>query len=241
MKAKHAGKQEWRELIVDDEHLRSEYIQARPGFKTRRALHPDTRSWWVVREGEVRFDIESAGVFVAKQGSIVQAPMQTYFQWEVVGSEPALIFETNIAGAKTLYEGDADPPKTAGFDWVKVSFNNRKVGMFEKNNKPHVTFEEVAEGLESGRLKGTQRIVEDARGAANFIYGYNSKLPPLDPKARGHYHPEGAEYWLILKGQIRYPIEKVGVVIANEGDVVYVPRSTFHFPRWWGDGPSCRL
>jgi mannose-6-phosphate isomerase-like protein (cupin superfamily) len=241
LKAKHAGKQDWRELVVDDEHLRSEYIQARPGFKTRRGLHPDTRSWWVVREGEVRFDIESAGAFVAKKGSIVQVPMQTFFQWEVVGGEPALIFETNIAGARTLHEGDMEPPKMAGFEWLKVNFSNRKIGVFEKNNKPHVTFEEVAEGLESGRLKGTQRIVEDARGAANFIYGYNSKLPPLDPKARGHYHPQGAEYWLILKGQIRYPIESVGVIIANEGDVVYVPRYTFHFPRWWGDGPSCRL
>ena len=77
--------------------------------------------------------------------------------------------------------------------------------------------------------------------AANFIYGYNSKLPPLDPNAKGHYHPEGAEYWLIMKGQIRYPIERIGVIIAEEGDVVYVPRNTFHFPRWWGDGASCRL
>ena len=241
LKAKHAGKHDWRELIVDDEHLRSEYIQARPGFKTRRGLHPDTRSWWVVREGEVRFDIESAGAFVAKKGSIVQVPMQTFYHWEVVGREPALMFETNVAGAKTLYESDMEPPKMAGLEWLKVNFTNRKIGVFGNNNKPHVTFEEVAEGLESGRLKGTQRIVEDARGAANFIYGYNSKLPPLDPKARGHYHPEGAEYWLILKGQIRYPIENVGVIIANEGDVVYVPRHTFHFPRWWGDGPSCRL
>ncbi len=104
-----------------------------------------------------------------------------------------------------------------------------------------VTFEEVAADIENGRRKGTIRIVQDDRGTANFIYGYNSKLPPLDEKAKGHYHPEGAEYWLILKGQIRYPIERVGVVIAEEGDVVYVPPFTYHFPRWWGEGASCRL
>ena len=44
-----------------------------------------------------------------------------------------------------------------------------------------------------------------------------------------------------MKGQIRYPIETVGVIIANEGDVVYVPKFTFHAPRWYGPGPSCRL
>jgi mannose-6-phosphate isomerase-like protein (cupin superfamily) len=78
-------------------------------------------------------------------------------------------------------------------------------------------------------------------GDSGSVYGYNSKLPPLDVKVRGHYHPEGAEYWLVMSGRIRYPIEKVGVIIAEAGDVVYVPAYTWHAPRWWGDGPSCRL
>ena len=29
--------------------------------------------------------------------------------------------------------------------------------------------------------------------------------------------------------------------IASEGDVVYVPKYTFHAPRFYGEGPSCRL
>jgi mannose-6-phosphate isomerase-like protein (cupin superfamily) len=241
LRAKHKGHLDWRQVVVDDEHLRSEYIQAKAGTSVKRALHPDTRTWWVVLDGEVRFNIETVEPFVAKRGSMVQAPMQTFFSWEVVGDKPALIFETNIAGARTLYESDVMPPKLPGLDWAPVRFNNRKSGVFEKNNKPHVTFDEVAAGLESGKLRGTIRIVEDARGAANFIYGYNSKLPPVDEKNKGHYHPECAEYWLIMKGQIRYPIEKAGVFIADEGDVIYVPRYTYHAPRWWGEGASCRL
>ncbi len=242
VKAAHSGQKSWRHLVVDDDRLRSEYVQAQPGFKTPRVYHPDTREWWVVWEGEVRFEIEATPPFVAKKGSMVQVPYQTLYSWEVVGDKPALLFETNVAGARTIYEKNEGLPSLGPkMSWNPVTFPNREIAKWQRNNKAHTTFEEVAKGVESGRLTGTQRIVEDDRGAANFIYGYNSKLPPLDEKNRGHYHPEGAEYWFIMKGQIRYPIEKVGVVIANEGDVVYVPKFTFHAPRWWGDGPSCRL
>jgi mannose-6-phosphate isomerase-like protein (cupin superfamily) len=241
LKAKHAGHAEWRELVVDDEHLRSEWIQAKPGAKEPRQLHPDTRAWWVVMEGQIRFDIEGTAPFVASKGSIVQVPMQTLFSFETIGDQPSLRFETNIHGAKTLHTTGAEPPRIAGFDMIRVKFPNRAKGVYGRNNKPHTTFDELAKGIDEGRLKGTIRVVEDDRGAANFIYGYNAKLPPLDPKAKGHYHAEGAEYWLIMAGKIRYPIEGQGVVIADVGDVVYVPKFTFHFPRWWGDGASCRL
>ncbi len=240
LKAKHKGKSDWREVIVDDEHLRSEYIFARQGTRTPRAVHPDTRTWWVIIEGEVRFEIEGEQPFVARKGGMVQVPFARLFSYEVAGSSPALIFETNIAGAKTIYENKADAPAIPGIEWVPVSFR-REQGQYDKGNKPHVTFDELAKKLESGEQKGTLRVVEDARGTANFIYGYEKNLPPIDPKNRGHYHPECAEYWLIMAGQIRYPIEGQGVIIADEGDVVYVPKYTFHFPRWYGPGPSCRL
>jgi len=238
--AKHKGQKSWRELIVNDKHLKSEYIYASPGFRHPKALHPDTREWWVILEGEVRFDLETVEPFTAKKGAMVQVPMQTFFSYEVVGNGPALIFETNAAGAKTIYAERKDAPPIPGYDWAPVQMNRAK-GQWLHENKPVVYYDEIAKKIENKQLQGTIRVVEDDRGAANFIYGYNSKLPPLDEKYRGHYHPEGAEYWLILSGQIRYPIESVGVVIAERGDVVYVPPFTFHAPRWWGDGPSCRL
>ncbi len=241
LKAKHKGKKQWREVIVNDKHLHSEYLFLPPGTKHPKAMHPDTRAWWVVMDGEVRFDIEDTPPVTAKKGSMVQVPFQTFFSYEVTGSTPALIFETNVAGAKTLYADLADAPKLPGFEFIKTQYNSRVKGVWLHNNKPHVTYDEVAGKIDRGELKGTIRIVQDDRGTANFIYGYNSKLPPLDEKNKGHYHPEGAEYWLIMSGKIRYPIEKVGVVIAEEGDVVYVPPFTWHAPRWWGDGASCRL
>jgi mannose-6-phosphate isomerase-like protein (cupin superfamily) len=241
LRARHAGHKDWRELIVNDVHLRSEYIQLSPGKGHGRALHPDTRVWWVVVDGEVEFDIETVGKVVGKRGAVVQCPMQTLFSYKAVGSKPALVFETNIAHAKTLYESQAAPPRLPGLDWIQTRLTAREVGKFLHANKAIITYNEVAADLEASKRKGTIRLVQDDRGTANFIYGYNSKLPPLDPSNKGHYHPEGAEYWLIMRGQIRYPIERVGVVIAEEGDVVYVPPYTWHAPRWWGDGASCRL
>ncbi|MGH9720422.1 MAG: cupin domain-containing protein, partial [Bryobacteraceae bacterium] len=233
LKARHAHDADWRELIVDDEHLRSEYIQSKRGAREPRQLRPDTRTWWVVVEGQIRFEIEGQEPFVASKGSIVQVPMQTLYSFETVGGGPALRFETNIAGAKTLYPADVEPPRMPGFDWVRVRLP-RKPGVYGRENKAHTTFAELAKKLDEGTLKGTIRVVEDDRGAANFIYGYEKNLGPINANDKGHYHPECAEYWLIMSGKIRYPIEGQGVIIANEGDVVYVPRFTYHLPRWYG-------
>ena len=244
LKARHEGKAEWRELVVDDEHLRAEYIQSRPGSREPKQCHPDTRAWWVMVDGQIRFDIEGQEPFVARKGSMVQVPMQTLFAMETVGDKPALRFEVNIAGARTLFAEQSAAEKLPGLHFMPVRFQ-RIAGNYDGPNKPwnrpHVTFEEVAAAVEQNRVKGTQHIVEDARGAANFIYGYEKNLPPINPNDKGHYHPECSEFWLIMKGQIRYPIEGQGIIIANEGDVVYVPKFTFHAPRWYGPGPSCRL
>lgn len=239
LQARHRGQPSWRELVIDDNMLRSEYIQAAPGTKVKRAMHPDTRTWWVVMEGEVAFDIETVAPFVARKGSMVQCPMQTFFSWEVKGDRPALIYETNIAGAKTLYESDVPPSPLAGLDWIPVKLT-RQIGKFLRTNLPHVRYEEAAARLEKSG-QSMERFVDEDRAAVNFIYGHNSKLPPLDERSRGHYHPEGGESWLILQGPVRFPIERIGVLIAETGDVVYVPANTFHAPRWWGDGPTCRL
>lgn len=240
LKAKHAGEKNWRQVIVDDDHLNGVYIQAAPGVREPRRFHPDTREWWVVMDGQIRFDIEGQESFVARKGSMVQVPMQTMCSMETIGDKPSLRFEVNIAKAKTFYPKDVEPPKISGFTWIPAVMG-RKPGPYDHGNVPHINLYELAERSEYKDRNFQHRFVHDDRAVANIIYGWNSKLPPLNPKDRGHYHPECAEFWLIMTGQIRYPIEKVGVVIAEEGDVVYVPPSTFHAPRWWGEGPSCRL
>ncbi len=65
LKKQHAGQTEWRQVIVDDDHLHGEYIQSAPGSKVSRRFHPDTREFWAVVAGQLRFDIEGQPLIVA--------------------------------------------------------------------------------------------------------------------------------------------------------------------------------
>lgn len=236
MQAKHKGKADWTETIVKDDYFTAEYISMAPGTKVSARFHPDTRAWWIVMGGQIRFDIEGQDSFVARKGSMVQAPMQTIFSMEATGDEPALRFEVNIADAKTLYPKSVKPPELPGATWIPVTLN-RTPQPYGYQNKPHINLYDLVKdpGYKGGRF------VHDDRGVSNIIYGSEKNLPPLNPNDKGHYHTECAEFWLIMMGKIRYPIEKVGTIIAEEGDVVYVPPFTFHAPRFYGDGMSCRL
>ncbi len=236
LKSKHQGVADWREPLVDDDHLHAEYVSTAPGSRVSKRFHPDTREWWIVLDGQIRFEIEGQQPFVATSRSMIQVPMQTVYSMETVGDKPALRLEVNIARAKTLYPQEVEPPKIPGTDWILVRLN-RKPAPYDRGNVPHINLYELAKtrGYRGGRF------VHDDRAVANIIYGYEKDLPPLNPEDRGHYHPECGEFWLIMAGQIRYPIENAGVIIADEGDIVYVPAFTFHAPRFYGSGPSCRL
>src|SRR5712691_6491457 len=79
LKAKYKGRSDWRELLVDDDHLHAEYVSMAPGAKVSKRFHPDTREWWVVMDGQIRFDIEKQQTLVATKSSMVQVPMQTIY------------------------------------------------------------------------------------------------------------------------------------------------------------------
>src|SRR5262249_40145353 len=101
LKAKHKGQADWREEIVSDDLLHAEYIYSQPGAKVSKRFHPDTREWWTIVEGRIRFEIEGQDPFVAVRGSMVQVPMQTVYSMETIGDTPSLRFEVNIARART--------------------------------------------------------------------------------------------------------------------------------------------
>ena len=45
----------------------------------------------------------------------------------------------------------------------------------------------------------------------------------------------------ILLGKMEYKLEGAGMIPADQSDIVYTPRMTWHRPRFGGDGPACRL
>ena len=232
--ADHQGQKSWKVAIVDDEFLHADYIQMGPGDKTPRRAHPDSREWWVIQDGAIRFTIDGVPPFVATKGFLVQVPYRTFYTMETVGDEPSLRFEVNIAGARMMYPSDEKPPAIDGVNWVKATIASR--GAWDQGNKPYIDFAKVADGTEKQR-----RFIADDRAVSNIIMGQADKLPPAKDSDKGHFHAECAEFWFILQGQMTYRIEGAPEIIANQGDIVYAPRGHWHRPRFYGPGSSTRL
>jgi quercetin dioxygenase-like cupin family protein len=238
VKAKHQGEASWHELVVDDGRLMGEYFAAAPGTKVARRFHPDTREWFGVLEGEIRVEIEGQEPFVARRGSLVNIPRLTMYSLETIGDKPSLRFAVNVARAKTLYPQDLQPPAApAGMAWIPVTIN-RRPGGYDEFNKPYINIHE--EAAKNERYTGG-RFVRDDKSEMLVIYGHEKNMPPLDPNDKGHFHAESAEFWLVFSGKIRYKFEGQEPFIASEGDVAYVPASTWHATRFTGPDPSCRL
>src|SRR5690349_17571705 len=161
VKAAHAGKANWNQVVVDDNILHGEWISAAPGTKVPKCLHPDTRAFWIIQEGQIRFDIEGQQPFTASKGWIVQVPMQTFFSLETVGDQPSLRWEVNIGHVHTLYAEQKDAPPMEGFHWMQVAMA-RKPGNYQHENKPYRTYDELAKLTEEHRAPA--HVVEDDRG-----------------------------------------------------------------------------
>jgi mannose-6-phosphate isomerase-like protein (cupin superfamily) len=232
--ARHKAQADWAETVVDDESLNAQWISLGPGKKTPRRMNGDTREWWVVRSGTLRFTIEGSEPIVAARGVMVQVPYRTLYQIENIGAEPALRFEVNVARARKLYPVDETLVPLSGFEYVKTRVDGGR-GMLDPQNRQVVDFNKVVSGEERGGA-----FVTDDRSFANIIIG-NYQRP--QPGNKGHYHEEGGEFWLIMLGHIRYDIEGLQEFEAEEGDVVYAPRQTWHLASNGGkEGErSCRL
>jgi mannose-6-phosphate isomerase-like protein (cupin superfamily) len=232
--ARHEGQAEWAETVVDDESLFAQWVAIAPGQKTPRRMNGDTREWWIVQSGTLRFTIEGREPIVATKGVMVQVPYRTLYQIENIGTGPALRFEVNVARARKLYPVDETPAPLPGFDFVKTRVDGGR-GQLDAQNRPVVDFNKVVSGEERGGA-----FVTDDRSFANIILG-NYQRP--QPGNKGHYHEEGGEFWLVMLGHVRYNIEGLSEFEAEEGDVVYVPRQTWHLASFGGSAGerSCRL
>ena len=153
-----------KQTVVDDNSLRADYVSMAPGVKTPRQFHPDTRAWWIVQDGQIRFSIEGQEPFGASKGYLVQVPYRNIFSLETVGDKPSLRLEVNIAGDKTMYPIDVQPETVKGFTFVKVRISGK--GKYGQGNKPYIDFNQVVAGTEKQR-----RFIADDRAVANIIIG----------------------------------------------------------------------
>lgn len=232
--AQHKGQQSWRETVVSDVTLHADYVSMAPGEKTPRMFHPDTRAWWIVQDGQVLFNIEGQEPILASKGFMVQVPYRNVFSLATTGDKPALFLEVNIGDAKTMYPGDEKPPATPGLSFVKVRISGK--GKYDQGNKPYIDFSQVVAGTEKQR-----RFIADDRAVANIIIGDPTRQRPASDADKGHFHEESSEFWFILEGQMEYKIGSLPIFIADQGDIVYTPKQTWHRARFAGSAQACRL
>ena len=228
----HQGKASWREPIVRDTLLVADYVQMAPGEKTRRQFQPDNPIWWIVQSGQARFTIEGVDPFVATKGFLVQVPYRNVYQIEAVGTAPALFLEVKVTDSPTMYPADETPVPVPGMEFVKVRISGKAA--YSDTVRPFLDF--------NGALAAGKRVagafVSDARAFANVIRG----LPQEDnPNDKGHFHEVSAEFWFVLEGTINYKIADLAIFDAAQGDVVFVPKQTWHRAHHGGTGYSTRL
>jgi len=230
--AAHKGQADWTEAIVNDNYLHADYISMGPGEKTPRRFNADTREWWIIQDGQIRFTIEGQEPFVASKGFMVQVPYRNIYSMETVGDKPSLRFEVNIAGATKDYPGDEKPPEIPGFEFVKITVAGK--GKYENGNQPYFDFNDVI----SGKVRSSN-FVKDDRAVVNIIRGRG--VPDSGPATNGHFHVSSSEFWFIMENKIRYALETQPTFIADQGDVVYAPMGMWHLASAAGDGMSTRI
>ena len=57
---------------------------------------------------------------------------------------------------------------------------------------------------------------------------------------RKHYHPDADENWVIMDGTWEWWIEGTGTKKVKKGDIIVVPKNTWHLIKCIGDKPGVR-
>ena len=231
--AAHKAQANWTETVVSDNYLHADYISMGPGEKTPRRFNADTREWWIIQDGQIRFTIEGQEPFVASKGFMVQVPYRNLYSMETIGDKPSLRFEVNIGGAMRDYPGDEKPPAIPGMEFIKVTVANK--GKYENGNSPFFDFNDVI----SGKVR-SNNFVKDDRAVVNIIRGRGTP-DNASPATNGHFHVSSSEFWFIMEGKIRYALETQATFVADQGDVVYAPMGMWHLASTAGDGMSTRI
>jgi len=255
VKARHAGKGSWREPIINDGNSVSFMVQEPHGTRHERRMYPDSAAWFVVLEGQVRFEVEKADrtfeIIDATKGSYVFVPERMLHSLEITGTGPAIRYEVTSGPSSTpVYEKKPATAAPAGTQYVPVTLSTgpnpldvRNEGLNGKPWPHHYNIYEL-EKQNAGKKGFTQEAMRANRARGNFICGYRPATFPTDAGNRGHLHTDTAESWIVMLGELRWIFDgdPKSAVIARQGDIIYAVPGTFHSPQFWGtEGLNCRL
>lgn len=227
--AAHRGQARWRHDVVKDNRMEAYWTQMAPGDQTKMQMLADTRTGFIVWDGQVRFTIQGQQPFVATKGFMVQVPFRTAYKIENIGSTPALIFEAKPEGSVTFYAGDeTPPPPPPGQRWFKARLQGQDT--YEREQRPGQPQMSVPY---FDFFKATQTppgprgaFVNDDRNFLNIIRGPG--IPRQPDTVKGHFHVNYGEFWFIMEGNISYLIEGMDYFVASPGDIVYAAPGRWH-------------
>ena len=254
VKARHKGHASWREPIINDGNSVSFMVQELPGARQERRLYADAPAWFVVLEGQIRFEVEKADrtfeIIDATRGSYVFVPERLLFSLEIVGTTPSIRYEVTASPSATpvFEKRPANVPKGVEIVPVTLGTGPNPLDVYNEGNagKPwpyHVNVYELQK--QNAARKGfTQEAMRANRARGNFICGYRPATFPTASGDRGHLHTDTAESWIVMLGELRWVFEgdEKTAIVARQGDIIYAVPGTFHSPQFWGtDGLNCRL
>jgi mannose-6-phosphate isomerase-like protein (cupin superfamily) len=214
----------WRHKVVDDKHLKADYVGLKVGDSTRTRLVADHRTAFIVWDGQIEVTIQGQTPFVATKGFMVQVPFRLAFTLKNVGSTPSLHFEIFNADSTVLYPENSatlpKPPKVNGSDQGWYLSRLDAPDTYERQGTP--VFYDFLASPAAGAF------VSDDRMFVNRIRGQARNCDPQPATSIGHFHVDYAEFWFIMEGQISYNIEGLPFFVSEPGDIVYVPAGRWH-------------
>ena len=104
---------------------------------------------------------------------------------------------------------------------------------FINENLPLNDIEKIIEN-EDNSVSWCRRIINTENNSATLI----SQLP--GEGNRLHFHPNWNEWWYIIKGQWQWQINQSKMTV-KEGEMVFIPKNTWHKITAIGDKPAVRL
>ena len=119
--------------MVDDDTLHADYIAMAPGGKTPRRMNTDTREWWAVQDGQIRFSIDGRSRSSRRRDISCRFHIEPSTRWRLLAIDPSLRLEVNIAKARKMYPLNTTPVPEPGVEYVVLALPARELTRVETN------------------------------------------------------------------------------------------------------------